>query len=284
MELRIRITADFSLSAGQATTAGDLVIIHPPEPTMFDQLCAWLDRRPRPTGGVHHWIMSIGATALCLRWGTYLAVLMDESKPVHPQAKDPDRSMISQNEMMRINIEASSNLAALLRQWHQDEAAYYERLRKAYEWLPMPLRQVQRNLEPLKTLVSDLVYSYQTQAGSPPADDETAVPDPYRTVANALIYLTYRSGPIEDVHLGRGSTYSLTHRRFTDRQARAVIRDTAEGLSPLVSDFPLWGKQYPQLPSWPGAVAGLPNREWYPDNWSFAESSSKIQFMQELEQ
>ena len=33
--------------------------------------------------------------------------------------------------MKRINIEASSNLAHLLRQWHRDEDAYFERLQRA---------------------------------------------------------------------------------------------------------------------------------------------------------
>jgi hypothetical protein len=39
-------------------------------------------------------MIGIGATALCLRWGTYLAVLLDEHKPIDPGAGSPATSMI----------------------------------------------------------------------------------------------------------------------------------------------------------------------------------------------
>jgi hypothetical protein len=104
------------LFAGITERQGDLMTIHPPEKTLLDQLCTWLDQRPSPTVGYNHWVFSIGATALCLRWGTYLAVLMDKTKPLDPRAKQSTASMISEDEMKRINIEASSNLAQLLRQ------------------------------------------------------------------------------------------------------------------------------------------------------------------------
>ena len=86
------------------------------------------------------------------------------------------------------------------------------------------------------------------------ANDLTAVSHPYRTLANTIINLTYRNGPIEDIHAGRGTTFSLNHRRFTDRQARQVIRHTAESLSPFVSDFPLWDNYLTRLSPWPERV------------------------------
>ena len=82
MELHIPVFENFSLFAGIAEKKGDLMTIYPPEKSLFDQLCTWLDQRPSPTVGYNHWVFSIGATALCLRWGSYLAVLMDKTKPV----------------------------------------------------------------------------------------------------------------------------------------------------------------------------------------------------------
>ena len=145
MKTKVTVSEDLSLNAGTVSTQADTLCIYPPDHSLFDQLCAWLDQCPPPTTGFNHWVLGIGATALCLRWGTYLAVLMDEAKPIDPRAEQPATSMISDEEMRRINIEASSNLARLLQLRHQDEDAFFDRLRRAYEWLPMPQKQVKRN-------------------------------------------------------------------------------------------------------------------------------------------
>ena len=157
MDLEISISMHFALSAGTVVAEGNLRIIHPPKQSIFDQLFAWLDQCPSPTVGFNHWVFAIGATALCLRWGTYLAVLMDENKPIDPRAKHQTTSMISQDEMKRINIEASSNLANLLRLWHDNEASYFDLLRRAYEWLPMPQKRVDRNLESVESVLGFLL-------------------------------------------------------------------------------------------------------------------------------
>ena len=276
MELHIPVSEKFSLFAGIAKKKGDLTTIYPPKKSLFDQLCTWLDQRPLPTVGFNYWVLSIGATALCLRWGTYLAVLMDRTKPIDPRAKQLTTSMISQDEMRRINIEASSNLARLLRLWHQDENAYFDRLRSAYEWLPMPQRRVKRNLEPLETVLGFLMHARELL----PANELTGVSHPYRTLANTIINLTYRNGHVEDIHAGRGTIFSLNHRRFTDRQARQVIRHTAESISPFVSDFPLWDNHIPRLSPWPARLDSLLLYRWYPNDWSLTKTSSNIQLKQ----
>lgn len=206
MELQIPVSEDFSLFAGIAENKADLITIHPPEKPIFDQLCTWLDRRPSPTVGFNHWVLSIGATALCLRWGTYLAVLMDRGKPIDPQAKHSTTSMISQDEMKRINIEASSNLAHLLHQWHHDESAYLDRLRRAYEWLPMPQQRVKRNFQSVEWLFSYLINFHKLA----PTDSLTPVTRPYRTAANTIIKLTYRDGKLKTFTLEGEQHFLLT--------------------------------------------------------------------------
>lgn len=274
MELQVSVSEKFTLNAGRVKTEANLLTIEPPERPLFDQLCSWLDKCSPPTVGFNHWVFAIGATALCLRWGTYLSVLMDRSKPVDPQAKRLTRSMISQSEMKRINIEASNNLARLLYLWHQDEAAYFDKLRRAYEWLPMPQQRVKRNLESLEWLLSFLINFHELV----PTNTLPPLTHPYRTLANTIINLAYRNGAIEGIHAGHGTSFSLTHRRFTDRQARKVIRQSAESLSPFVSDFPLWEDNMMQLPAWPGRIACLPSSSLYPHYWSLTESSSQVQF------
>ena len=176
MDLEIPVSEHFALSAGSIVAEGNLRIIQSPEQSIFDQLCAWMHQCPAPTVGFNHWVFAIGATALCLRWGTYLAVLMDETKPIDPHAKHQTTSMISQDEMKRINIEASSNLAHLLQLWPEDEAAYFDLLRHAYEWLPMPQQRVKRNLGPLESLLEFLIGIHEMSA----VNELTAVPHPYQ--------------------------------------------------------------------------------------------------------
>jgi hypothetical protein len=82
------------------------ITLHPPAVALFDQIEEWLWRQA-PTSDPTRPDMrkiGIGATALCLRWGTYLATLLDESKPLDPHARLPEFSMILDNEMKRINI------------------------------------------------------------------------------------------------------------------------------------------------------------------------------------
>lgn len=113
-----------------------------------------------------------------------------------------------------------------------------------------------------------------------PRKRSKAVSHPYRTLANAITHLAYRNGPIEDSHAGQEPAYSLNHRRFTDKQARQIIRFTAERLSPFVSATALWDEQIANMLPWPERIAALPAFRRYTRTWSFTESSSRIHLKQ----
>jgi len=89
-------------------------LIHPPTTTLFNQVLAYLRDKPdppkRPSGSMVG-REGVAAAALALRWGSYLAVLLDHDKPIWPQVDSPSTSRISDQEMARINIEASAALA-----------------------------------------------------------------------------------------------------------------------------------------------------------------------------
>lgn len=53
-------------------------------------------------------VMASQRLHLILRWGSYLAVLLDRSKPVWSETNSGAASRISDEEMARINIEASA--------------------------------------------------------------------------------------------------------------------------------------------------------------------------------
>ncbi|MCI0398775.1 MAG: hypothetical protein L0332_13695 [Chloroflexi bacterium] len=261
MELIVTVSEHLALHASTVTRQANTLCLRPSDPPLFDQLCAWLDQRPSPTVGFNHWVLAIGATALCLRWGTYLAVLMDETKPVDPRARHPATSMISDEEMRRINIEAASNLAHLLRLRHQDEQACFDRLRRAYEWLPMPERRVKRMWEPLELILGTLVGIHQANNIILPESAQTAVSHPYRTLANAIIHFAYRNGPIEDSHAGAGSLLTRSTAGVLPMGKRARLSGMRPNASahlsaPCHCGMNAWKICRPGQQEWPGCPPG----------------------------
>jgi hypothetical protein len=138
----------------------------------------------------------------------------------------------------------------------------------------MPQQRVKRNFKSAEWLFSYLVNFHNMQK----IDTLPPLTQPYRTLANTIINMAYRNGAIENIHAGKGVLLSLTHCRFTDRQAGKVIRQSAESLSPFVCDFPLWVDGLMQLPPWPERLACLPSSSLYPHEWSLTESSAQVQF------
>ena len=281
MNLIVKVSDRFSLNAGAVKEDGKACLILPPEQSLFDQLHDWLDQLPPPTIGFHYWALGIGATALCLRWGTYLAVLMDTMRPLDPRATKRTTSMISDQEMKRINIEASSNLAYILKLWHEDEFRFFDLLRRAYEWLPMPQRRIKWNRSVYHLILGTLMTVHAQNLSSSPENSGTALEHPYRSLANAIISLVYRNGPIENIHAGSDSAYCVGQRRFTTGQTREVLRFTSERLSAIVGLYPLWDDKLPDLPPWPQRLTGLPFLSLYPHDWSLTDLSSEIRLRKE---
>ena len=118
--LQVVVSDELTLDAGRWEEINGETrrrVIYPPTPTMFEQVMAYLERvadsQPDRYEGLSIGREAVAATAICLRWGSYLAVLLDHTKPVFDCVQDPDCSRITDSEMARINIEAS----AALEQW-----------------------------------------------------------------------------------------------------------------------------------------------------------------------
>src|SRR5712692_10261859 len=89
-------------------------LVRPPRATLFHQVLAYLRAKPDPPRALSGSMVGregIAAAALTLRWGSYLAVLLDRKKPVWPEVRSPSTSRISDEDMARITIEASAALA-----------------------------------------------------------------------------------------------------------------------------------------------------------------------------
>jgi hypothetical protein len=135
----VPVSSSLTLDAGACDAREESVTVLPPSVAMFDQLLDWLSRQSAPEKApLSSETIGIGATALCLRWGSYLAVLLDEGKPLDPRIASLEISMVADSEMKRINIEFSSNLARLVPMLHDDEAGCYLLLHLAYQYLPTP--------------------------------------------------------------------------------------------------------------------------------------------------
>jgi len=84
-----------------------------PEITLFHQVLGYLQAKPDPPKRPSRSMVGregVAAAALILRWGSYLAVLLDHYKPVWPEVGSASTSRISDEEMARINLEASAAL------------------------------------------------------------------------------------------------------------------------------------------------------------------------------
>lgn len=258
--LKVVANEDLTLDAGlweEANSANRHRIVHPPMPTMFEQVVSYLehvaDSEPDRNEGLSIGREAVAATAVCLRWGSYLAVLLDRSKPICAEVQDPDHSRIANTEMARINIETSAALAQWIDLMRCDYWRY-QALVLASRHLPMPQQRVRRDREyvHLFALSRPEVASL---LDLPNAGDlyEQATAHPTRTLANGLINACWRNGPVEDIHAGTCGTYPLLQRRATMREEQTLMRTTAERLAQGLYGFSL-PEDNTDLRSWPDRV------------------------------
>ncbi len=282
--LFVPVIGSLTLDAGERRTGEDSITILPPSVTIFDQLLDWLSRKTTPnTVGFNPKTIGIGATALCLRWGSYLAVLLDEHKPPDPRIGSPGISMIADSEMKRINLECSSNLAKLIRMLHEDEVGCYRLLHLAQQNLPMPRFRFRQSMDPfeaLQRLVSPFFWELAVADYRDRLDRARTIVTrhPYRVLGNSMALSAWRNGPVEDIHRGWAAGHSLDYRRATDDQCQELMSFTSDRLSVLLSKFRPWIRSAGPAPSWPENLAGIQiSPRFTCSSWSLTESCSVVE-------
>jgi hypothetical protein len=215
MNLRVGVNDDLVLDAGAIEVLGSELVIHPPSVTLFNQVLDYLSGKPetaRQEPAVED--EGIASTAVALRWGSYLAVLSDGSKPIWAEARSPGVSRISDSEMARINIEASSALAEWIDIARTDRDTYEKLVAKAVAYLPLPkMRPTPAGSEFAMLALPDVAATMITGVDS---DHLARVRDDAekhasRIFTNALVNVAWRNGPAEDLHAG----HSRGHRSTT---------------------------------------------------------------------
>lgn len=144
--LTLRINDPHTLSAGSWQTERDeqyesFRLVSSPEPPMYQQLLAFLaqatkDQKVLPKSHLHFGEVALATVLVCIRWGSYFAVLVNPNQPQWAPASDREVSYIGDSEMARINIEASAALAAWIDLMRLDNAQFRNMVKAALQLLP----------------------------------------------------------------------------------------------------------------------------------------------------
>jgi hypothetical protein len=294
-QLTVQVNDEFKLDAGRFAFVGEgndrQRVLTPPAVTMFEQLISYLDAKPLPansrsfpTAGQE----GVAAAALCLRWGSYFAVLADQTKPLWRQARSKelreDVSRISDSEMARINIEASAAMAAWVDIFRSDPfGRYSELVAKALTWLPMPQRKVAVDksslfyglaLPEFRQQLTAILQPDQKTAGMAELEAHAS-----RVFGNALVNHGWRNGPVEDVHAGRcPPDLPLDQCRIPAAELRELMRYSAArfqaGMAACLSMY----AETPEV-AWPEQVLPFSQAQILlitPSGWTLTEESREV--------
>ena len=287
VHLQVRINAELILDAGTcetlSTPQGSEHVIHPPSTTLFHQVLDYLKTKPdppgRPTGGAAAREGEV-ATALVLRWGSYLCVLLDHDKPIWTEVNSEETSRISNEEMARINIEASAALAEWIDLYRQERGSglYAQLVNRALTYLPLPAATP--DLRP-----DGFVELADPDKASRLIDDaEGRVVKvlgyveryPSRIFANALVNMAWRYSPVERVHSGQPKGLPLDQRRASLDEETEIMGYVAGRLTTGMATCKKMLTEQPPRPWVEQIIPYALDRRICPTQWSLTETSREV--------
>ena len=286
--LRVRVNDELVLDAGTCEEVsgphGPVRLVSPPETMLFHQVLAYLQAKPDPSMRSSDSMVGlegVAAAALVLRWGSYLSVLFDREKPLWPEVRSTATSRISDEEMVRINIEASAALAEWIDLHREDEGLFRQLVNRAVAYLPMPTRTSEAKVTAFAALADPEMATRLLQAISPEplararAD---AAHHPSRLFANALVNVAWRNGPVENIHAGSFQGYPLAQRRVTLAEEKELMKSASDGLALGMTVCQVLARERPRR-SWPEQVLpyGLASMMLItPSRWTLTETSREV--------
>src|SRR5260221_11331455 len=224
-----------------------------------------------PKSQLHFGEVAIATVAVCLRWGSYFAVLTKHDLPQWTVALDPEVSCIGDGEMARINIEASAALASWIDLMQADQQRFRKLVKAAVQLLPFPIAQLDcptyyNRFRALGAINSAngrryLMEAFARDFGSEWLEREKArvLVHPPRALANGILNEHWRNGSgIEDIHAGGiAPPRPCTHGRLTKAQETLLMQETAELFVPTLRALSYVVSQ-PSQESWPGPALPHP--------------------------
>lgn len=301
--LRVQVHDALTLDAGTLVaaepTAATGVTVRPPAVPMVDQVLAFLEASPEvPARAPSPAELAAATVAVCLRYGTWFALLSDEHRPALRVGRDASR--IRNAEMARINVEASAALERWLEVRREGAARFHQLVARALHYLPPqpppgrrrsrprtrePDAKVTRGLHlklPALTTpaLADRVTT-GTRAVQPALFAARAAEvqaHPTRVLSNALVFTTWRDGPVETVAAGTWEDFPLDTCRLSarerDRLLRHTIAELAVALPAVEAMIDETGR------SWEDKVLPFHLLAWWdvtPEDWTLTERSWEIE-------
>jgi hypothetical protein len=297
--LTVYVNARFTVDAGSWQESIEegrkpYRLVSPPQTTMYRQVLSFLEETTRnekvpPKSHLHFGEVAIATVALCIRWGSYFAVLTNRDLPQWAASLDPEVSCIGDGEMARINIEASAALSDWLDLMRADQPHFRKLVKSAVQLLPFPIAQLDGSTYYNRFRAAVAINSangrrYLTEAfardfGSQWLERERAraLANPTRALSNGIINEHWRNGSgIEDVHAGGiAPPRPLLQCRLTRVQETRLLQETAELFVPTMRAL-YHAVSKPSEETWPEqalpyAIAFKP-----PVDWSLDEQSREI--------
>ncbi len=260
-------------------------LVSPPQITMYWQVLSYLEEATRdekvpPKSQLHFGEVAIATVALCIRWGSYFAVLANRGLPQWTAAFDPEVSCISDGEMARINIEASAALSDWIDLMRADQPHFRKLVKAAVRLLPFPIARLDgstyynrfRTFSAINSANGRryLMEAFARDFGSEWLERQKArvLVHPTRALANGILNEHWCNGSgIEDIHAGgMAPPRPLTQSRLTKAQETLLMQETAELFVPtLRALYHVVSK--PSEESWPEqalpyAIAFKPPADW----------------------
>jgi hypothetical protein len=228
-------------------------LISPPQTAMYRQALSYLeeaakDMKAPAKSRLRFGEVAIATVAVCLRWGSYFAVLANHDLPQWAAAFDPEVSGIGDGEMTRINIEASAALAGWIDLMRADQQRFRKLVKAAVQLLPFPIAHLDgstyysrfRALGSINSTTGrrSLMEALAQDFGSEWLEREKArvLVHPTRALANGILNEHWRNGSgIEDIHAGViAPPRPLTQCRLTKAQETLLMQETAELFVPTL--------------------------------------------------
>jgi hypothetical protein len=260
-------------------------LVSPPPTTMYRQVLSYLeevigDQKASPKSQLHFGEVATATVAVCLRWGSYFAVLANRDLPQWTAAFDSEASCIGDGEMARINIEASAALSNWIDLVRTDQPHFRKLVKAAVQLLPFPIAQLDgstyhNRFRAFSTINSAngrryLMEAFARDFGSEWLEREKArvLVNPTRSLANGILNEHWRNGSgIEEIHAGSTSPpRPLTQCRLTRAQEALLMQETAELFVPTLRAL-YYVVSKPSEEGWPEqalpyAIAFKPPADW----------------------
>jgi hypothetical protein len=265
-----------------------------PHTTMYRQVLSHLEETTRnekvpPKSQLHFGEVAIATVAICIRWGSYFAVLTNHDLPQWTPSFDPEVSCIGDGEMARINIEASAALSDWIDLMRADQQHFRKLVKAAVQLLPFPIAQLggstyYNRFRAFSAFNSAYGRRYLLEAfardfGSQWLEQEKAriLVNPTRALANGILNDHWRNGSgIEDAHAGSvAPPRPLTQRRLTGAQEALLMQETAELFVPTMRAL-YYVVSKPSEESWPEQALPYALAFKPPTDWSLDEQTREF--------